>query len=84
MVWLWVLVMFFKYTEVVIRKIVPIRTCKPWKPVDTKKVDPKDESEIEKGDWVYSKPCSVENRIPREIVISMAIFVILKLDLRIL
>lgn len=37
-----------------IKKIVPIRTCRPWKPVSTKKVVPYTESEIVKVEFMYS------------------------------
>ena len=36
------------------KKVVPIITCKPWKPVATKKQEPNTESEIEKGASIYS------------------------------
>lgn len=45
---------FIIRNRVVIKKIVPIITCKPWNPVATKKIDPKTLSAIEKGALKYS------------------------------
>ena len=43
-------------------------TCKPWKPVATKKVDPYTESAIQKGASKYSIACKAVNSIPNIIV----------------
>ena len=37
-----------------VRKVVPIITCSPWKPVATKNVDPQAESAIVNGASIYS------------------------------
>ena len=42
---------------VTIRNTVPIRTCKPWKPVATKNVVPKTLSETVKDATEYSNHC---------------------------
>jgi hypothetical protein len=37
-----------------VKKVVPIKTCKPWNPVAIKKVDPYTASAIVKGASIYS------------------------------
>lgn len=39
-----------------VRKIDPMMTCSPWNPVAMKKVEPKAESDMQKGASIYSKP----------------------------
>jgi hypothetical protein len=39
------------------RNRVPIITCRPWKPVAIKNVDPYTASAIQKGASKYSSPC---------------------------
>jgi len=46
------------------KKVVPIRTCKPWNPVAIKNVEPKVESAKEKEASWYSNPCNKENKTP--------------------
>lgn len=56
----------------VIKNKVPIITCKPWKPVATKKVEPYTESEIQNEASIYSiawravkyKPNTIVNKRP--------------------
>jgi len=43
-----------------------------------KNVDPKAESDIEKGASIYSNPCNIEKTIPSVIVIISLIFDFLK------
>ena len=52
-----------------VKKIVPIRTWKPWKPVVMKKQDPNTLSEIVKGASKYSKTCNAVNKIAKITVI---------------
>jgi len=51
-----------------IKKVLPIKTWRPWKPVAIKKVDPNTESDKEKDASIYSNPCNIENITPKEIV----------------
>jgi len=51
-----------------IKKVLPIKTWRPWNPVAIKKVDPNTESDKENDASMYSKPCKTENRTPKEIV----------------
>jgi hypothetical protein len=60
------------------RKIDPIITCSPWKPVAMKNVEPKDESAIENGASLYSKPWNREKIAPRVIVKIRANLALLK------
>jgi hypothetical protein len=50
------------------RKEDPIITCRPWKPVATKKVDPNTESAIVKEASTYSYACKIVNKTPNKIV----------------
>lgn len=52
-----------------IKKIDPIKTWKPWKPVVIKKVEPKILSEMENWAWEYSKIWKAVNITPKKIVI---------------
>jgi len=76
--WFEVLIMFLNRIIEIKRKVDPIKTCIPWNPVAMKKVDPKAESDIEKGASIYSNPCSIENSIPNVIVNIKLIFDLLK------
>jgi len=60
------------------RKVDPIKTWIPWNPVAIKNVDPKVESDIEKGASMYSNPCSNENNMPNVIVIISLILALFK------
>ena len=51
-----------------IKKMVPIKTCNPWKPVATKKVDPKTESAMENEVSKYSIPCNKVKKAPNRTV----------------
>jgi hypothetical protein len=62
----WNLYNFIKQVD---KKIVPIITWIPWKPVATKKIEPYTESEIQKIDSEYSKDCKNVNINPNTIVI---------------
>ena len=53
-------------------------TCKPWNPVAIKNVEPKEESAIQKGASMYSKPWKKVNTIPNKMVNFKAIFALLK------
>lgn len=53
-----------------IKKVVPIITCRPWNPVATKNVAPYTESAIVNGDSIYSYACSVVKYNPRITVIN--------------
>jgi len=50
------------------KKIDPIITCNPWNPVAIKNVEPKDESAIQKGASIYSKPWNTV-KIPPSIIV---------------
>src|SRR5215475_4506676 len=52
----------------VVRNVVPIITCSPWKPVATKKVDPYAESAIVKGASMYSYACNAVKYSPNRTV----------------
>ena len=54
---------------VAIKNNVPTRTCKPWKPVATKNVLPKEESEMVKGASTYSSSWINVKYTPNKIVI---------------
>ena len=56
------------------RNIDPIITCKPWKPVVIKNADPKEESAIQKGASIYSRPWKNVKIIPKLTVIFRAVF----------
>jgi len=43
-----------------------------------KKVEPKVESDIEKGASMYSNPCNIENNVPNLMVIVNLVFDLLK------
>jgi len=66
------------------KKVLPIKTCKPWKPVAMKNVEPNTESDIEKVASMYSNPCNIENKIPKEIVKyrdnKLCCFILLKIE----
>ena len=51
-----------------VKKIVPINTWNPWKPVAIKKVDPKIPSDIEKLAETYSKACNAVKNAAKIIV----------------
>ena len=51
------------------KKIVPIRTWRPWKPVATKKVDPNELSLKAKGQLIYSIAWTKVKNAPKNIVI---------------
>lgn len=51
-----------------VRNVVPIITCSPWKPVATKKVDPYAESAIVNGASRYSYACSAVKYSPNRTV----------------
>lgn len=52
--------------EHIIRNIVPIITCKPWKPVGTKNVEPYTESERQNGACRYSNTWHKVNTSPNK------------------
>jgi len=56
-------------TKDTVRNTEPIITCNPWNPVVMKKILPKEESDIQKGASMYSKPCNIVNITPKPIVI---------------
>jgi hypothetical protein len=64
------------------KKVVPIATCNPWKPVIMKNVEPNLESEIENGASAYSRACSIVNNIPSITVIARATTLFLYLFFR--
>jgi len=70
--------MFLNRSIEIRRNVDPIKTWIPWNPVAMKNVEPNAESDIEKGASMYSKPCSIENRIPNVIVIINLSFDLLK------
>lgn len=51
-----------------VRNVVPIITCSPWKPVATKNVDPYAESAIVNGASIYSYACSAVKYKPSNTV----------------
>jgi len=56
----------------------PIMTCSPWNPVAIKNVEPKEESAIQKGASMYSKPWKNVNTIPSIIVNLSLVFALSK------
>lgn len=72
------LIKFLNRIKDTIRKIEPMITCNPWKPVAMKNVDPNVESAIQKGASMYSKAWNVVKIAPRVIVKIRAIFDLLK------
>jgi len=50
------------------KKVEPISTCNPWKPVDMKNVDPNLESDILKGASIYSKAWKAVKMAPKTTV----------------
>jgi hypothetical protein len=52
----------------VVKNVVPIITCSPWKPVATKKVDPYAESAIVNGASRYSYACNAVKCSPSRTV----------------
>jgi hypothetical protein len=54
--------------RVIKRNKTPIKTCVPWKPVETKKIDPYAPSLIVRGDIKYSAPWISKKYKPRKIV----------------
>lgn len=63
------------------KKIEPMMTCSPWKPVAIKNVDPKEESAIQNGASTYSKPWKPVKIAPKETVSRRENFALLKLFL---
>jgi len=76
--WFEELTMFLNRSIEISKKVEPISTWIPWKPVAIKNVEPKVESAIENGASIYSNPCNIENKIPNLIVIISLIFDLLK------
>jgi hypothetical protein len=54
--WFDVLIIFLNRIIEIKRNVDPISTWMPWNPVAIKNVDPKVESDIEKGASMYSNP----------------------------
>jgi hypothetical protein len=52
----------------VVWKVVPIITCRPWKPLATKNVDPYAESAIVNGASKYAYACSAVKYKPSSTV----------------
>jgi hypothetical protein len=52
----WVIFMYCRSRQVV-RNVVPIIACRPWKPVATENVDPYAESAVVNGASRYSYAC---------------------------
>lgn len=50
------LIILLNRTKETTKNTEPITTCIPWNPVAIKKVDPKEESDMQKGASKYSKP----------------------------
>lgn len=63
--------LFIRKREI-IKKVVPIITWIPWKPVVIKNVEPKILSLIENCACMYSHICKIENMIPSIMVINNA------------
>lgn len=51
--------------------MVPTITCNPWRPVETKKAEPKAPSVMLNGACIYSNPCKAVNTIAKIIVIKV-------------
>ena len=66
--WIAVLIILLKRCIDTNKKTDPMITCSPWNPVAIKKLDPKEESAIQKGASAYSKNWNMENTTPRKIV----------------
>jgi len=56
---------FIKRIKQIKRKIVPMITCNPWKPVAKKKMEPYTLSFILNGQWIYSKTWHDVKTTPR-------------------
>ena len=69
----WLLNLIWKKIEIrlEVRKIVPIKTCKPWKPVTMKNILPQRESLKLNLQSIYSSNCKNEKYIPKKIVITI-------------
>jgi hypothetical protein len=77
--WLEELISLLKRERETRRKIDPIITWRPWNPVAIKNVEPKDESDIEKGASMYSNPWKPVKIIPKNTVKNKDIFDLIKL-----
>lgn len=63
--WFWELISLLNRVREITKKVDPIITCSPWNPVAIKNVDPKDESDIEKGASLYSNTWNKEKIPPK-------------------
>lgn len=66
--WFVELIIFFNRFIEYNKKIEPMITWSPWKPVAMKKLDPKEVSEIVKGAETYSNPWKAEKIAPNKTV----------------
>jgi len=75
--WEWLFTIWFTRVIVTVKNKDPIKTCKPWNPVAIKKVEPKEESVIEKGASIYSNICNTEKTTPIKTVKNNDVFTFL-------
>ena len=72
------LINFLNRIRETIRKMDPIITWSPWNPVAIKKVEPKAESDMQKGASIYSNAWNIVKIVPKIIVNVKALFAFLK------